>query len=139
MDNHTNLVKIYLFVCDAYEKDLKYCVQRFSNNRAPRFTDQEIMTIILYNIACEKRLTMKEIHSFTRRWLRSWFPLLPSYTAFVVRANRLPEAFRRLLAMLTERSATQEIVLVDSLPIITCSGKRVGKVAPQLTDKGFCA
>jgi hypothetical protein len=143
MDNHSKLVRIYLFVCDAYEKELKYCVQRFSNNRLPAFTDQEVMTIMLYNIAFERRLTMSEIHSFTARWLHSWFPLLPSYEAFVMRANRLGEAFRRLLAMLTENYATQaasnNILLVDSMPIITCSGKRSGKVAPEIVDKGYCS
>jgi len=30
------------------------------------------------------------------------------------------------------------VLLVDSLPIITCSAKRAGKVAPELTAKGFC-
>jgi hypothetical protein len=143
MDNHSNLVKIYLFVCDAYDKELKYCVQRFSNNRQPAFTDQEVMTIMLYNIAFEKRLTLSEIHSFTARWLHSWFPLLPSYPAFVMRVNRLGEAFRRLLAMLTENYATQEsphiALLVDSMPIITCSGKRSSKVAEEMVDKGYCA
>ena len=29
--------------------------------------------------------------------------------------------------------------LLDSLPIVTAHGKRVGKVAPELTDKGFCS
>ncbi|MBN2763342.1 MAG: transposase [Bacteroidales bacterium] len=29
--------------------------------------------------------------------------------------------------------------LIDSLPIITCSGKRVPSVARELTDKGYCS
>lgn len=33
----------------------------------------------------------------------------------------------------------EEISLVDSLPIMLCSGKRQGKVAPELSDKTFCA
>jgi hypothetical protein len=86
------------------------------------------MTIMLYNITCENRLTVSEIHSFTSRWLRSWFPLLPSYPAFVMRVNRLVEAFRSLLAMLTEGyapgEASNNMMLVDSMPIITCSGKQ---------------
>jgi hypothetical protein len=28
---------------------------------------------------------------------------------------------------------------LDSLPIITCSGKRTGKVASEITDKGYCS
>ena len=32
-----------------------------------------------------------------------------------------------------------DISLLDSMPIITCSGKRRGKVASQITDKGYCS
>ena len=124
MDNRTNLVKIYLFVCDMYEKELKYFVQRFSNNNNnPDFTDKEIMTIILYRIAYEKRRTIKEVYEFTSSLMLLWFPLLPSYYAFVIRENRLGTAFTRLLAMLTEDYAPAD----DSIPIITCSGKDVEK------------
>jgi hypothetical protein len=143
MDNLTYLVKLYLFVCDAYEDDLKYCVQRFSNNNNPAFTDEEIMTIVLYCISHEKRLTIIDIHRFASTWLRSWFPLLPSYTAFVMRINRLAAAFTRLLAMLAENYALADcshiISLVDSMPVITCSAKRCAKVAAEITDKGYCS
>ena len=45
-----DLVAIYLFICDLYEKELKYVCQRFSNNCNPDFTDQEIITIYLFVI-----------------------------------------------------------------------------------------
>ena len=48
-DNKTKLVKIYCYVCEMYEKELKYLCQRFSNNNNPEFTDQEVMTIYLYS------------------------------------------------------------------------------------------
>lgn len=143
MDNHSNLIKIYLFVCEAYKNNLQYSVERFSNNRRPIFTDEEVMTIMLYNTAYERRVTVREIYSFTSRWMRSWFPLLPSYPAFVMRVNRLAEAFRLLTAMLVEQYApsdtSENIRMVDSMPIITCSGKRTGKVAREMTDKGYCS
>lgn len=50
---------------------------------------------------------------------------------------------QRLCAMLLAEnqppqcSATES--LVDSLPIVTCSGKRQGKVATELTAKGYCS
>ncbi|GHS91953.1 hypothetical protein FACS1894203_3660 [Bacteroidia bacterium] len=44
-ENTTKLVKIYCYVCEQYEKELKYLYQRFSNNNNPAFTDQEAMTI----------------------------------------------------------------------------------------------
>lgn len=143
MDNRLNLIKIYFFVCDAYENVLKYSVQRFSNNRHPAFTDQEIMTIMLYCIAYEKRNRISEIHSFARSWLKDWFPGLPSYSRFDRRVNRLSEAFRILLEIVLDNHMPQNISqtfrVVDSMPIITCSSKRSGKVAPSITDKGYCS
>jgi Transposase DDE domain. len=143
MDNHSNLVKIYMLVCDAYENELKYCVQRFSNNNQPRFTDQEVLTIMLYCTGYERRLTIRGVYNFTSDWLGSWFPLLPSYPAFVMRVNRLSEAFRRLLSiMLRDYSPdgkSESFCMVDSMPVITCSAKRNGKVAREVTDKGYCS
>lgn len=141
MDNHSNLVKIYLFVCEHYEKTLKYCVQRFSNNSKPRFTDQEIMTIMLYSIAYEERFTMRQAYDFTANHLRSWFPALPSYVVFTKRVNRLSEAFRQLLSISLEngKNHASDILLCDSMPIMFCSGKRRAKVVREISDKGFCS
>ena len=51
----SNLIKIYLFVCDKYENDLQYRCQRFSNNNSPEFTDQEIITIYLFSVNQERK------------------------------------------------------------------------------------
>ena len=39
------LIKIYFYVCEQYDIELKHFCERFSNNNQPEFTDQEIMTI----------------------------------------------------------------------------------------------
>jgi hypothetical protein len=69
--------------------------------------------------------------------------MLPSYAAFDNRLNRLSEAFKQLASsLLTEfkpNTCSEDESVLDSLPIITCSGKRVGKVAREITDKGFCS
>jgi len=139
----TKLVEIFFYVSDAYEKELKFSCERFSNNSCPEFTDQEIMTVYLFCISQEQRTKIKQIYNFANDYLRSWFPKLPSYAAFNNRINRLSEAFRLLTASLLQTHQpldcfTQESLL-DSLPVITCSGKRVGKVAPELTEKGYCS
>jgi hypothetical protein len=143
MDNHSKLIKIYYFVCEAYQNELQFVVQRFSNNHRPAFTDEEVMTIMLYNTAFERRVSIRQVYDFTSQWLRSWFPRLPSYTAFVMRVNRLSEAFRVLLGRMIEdyapSEASQITALVDSLPIITCSAKRSAKVATEMVDKGYCS
>lgn len=141
MDNHSKLIKIYLFVCDEYEKTLKYSVQRFSNNNKPRFTDQEIITLMLYCIAYEERFTVRQVYDFAVNHLRSWFPALPSYVAFDKRLNALSEAFRLLASKAAEcvDDQGQAHLLCDSMPIMTCSGKRHGKVAREVVDKGYCS
>ncbi len=44
-DKAFNLTAMYLYICDIYKHELQYHCQRFSNNKNPEFTDQEIMTI----------------------------------------------------------------------------------------------
>jgi hypothetical protein len=138
-----NLVKIYFHVCEKYENELKFSCMRFSNNGEPEFTDQEAMTIYLFCVNQEQRMKIKQIHSFANDYLRSWFPMLPSYAAFDSRLNRLSEAFKHLAdSLLTEfkpSTCSDNESVLDSLPIITCSGKRTGKVASEITDKGYCS
>ena len=135
------LIEIYLYICDRFENELKYCCQRFSNNSEPELTDEEIMTIYLFVALEEHKFKIKQIHRFAHDYLLSWFPNLGSYTAFDNRLNRLSEAFRQLVEpmLVAYRPADchlEESVL-DSMPIITCSGKRAGRVAPELTSKGY--
>lgn len=137
------LISIYLYISDIYERELKHSCQRFSNNAQPEFTDQEIMTIYLYVMNIEKRFKINQIHEYASDHLRSWFPLLPSYVAFNTRLNRLGEAFKLLAANIIKSrqpsDCQTDVSLLDSMPIITCSGKRAGKVAREITDKGFCS
>jgi hypothetical protein len=137
------LISIYLYICDIYDSKLKNVCERFSNNNHPDFTDQEVITIYLFAMHFEQRLKLKQIHEFASNYLRSWFPLLPSYEAFNMRINRLSEVFRllsnNLLAGFCPDDCDMNTSLIDSLPIITCSGKRRPTVAKELTDKGYCA
>ena len=126
-----------------FEKELKYLSQRFSNNSNPEFTDQEAMTIYLYSMHIEHRFKVKHIHEFASEHLRDWFPKLPSYVAYVNRINRLNEAFKKIVEPILTNYQPLDCdtgtTLIDSMPIITCSGKRSPKVALEITDKGFCS
>lgn len=141
-DKHDKLIKIYFFICDRF-KELQYYCERFSNNKAPAFTDQEIMTIYLYVMHQQGYTKIKDIHSFACEYLRDWFPRLGSYQAFNNRLNRLGGAFNRLVEILHRSSIPDDCIfdqsLLDSMPIITCSGRRSGKVAREVTDKGYCS
>jgi len=60
-----------------------------------------------------------------------------------MRLNRLSEAFKNLTGALLSgycpRDCDYSTSLMDSLPIIICSGKRVPSVAKEITDKGYCS
>lgn len=91
----------------------------------------------------EEKFQIKSIHRYADRYLRSWFPNLPSYQAFNARINRLSVVFPFLLKSLLMDQVCDEIdqriSLIDSMPIMTCSGRRKGKVASEWTDKGYCS
>ena len=138
------LIQLYFYVCEIYEEELQWHCQRFTKNQAvPLFTDQELLSTYLYSMAYERRFRIKDIHGYVERHWLSWFPNLPDYTAYVVRLNRLSAVFPRLVELLIDKYRADEtstpdfIALSDSMPIITCSGKRKGKVARELCDKGY--
>jgi hypothetical protein len=137
------LIAIYLYISDIYKIELTHSCQRFTNNSEPVFTDEEIMTIYLYVMNIEQRFKVKQIYEYAQDHLRSWFPLLPSYQAFSNRLNRLGEAFRLLSANIIGSfqpfDCVLDVSLLDSMPIITCSGRRKSKVAREVTDKGYCS
>lgn len=137
------LIKLYLYVCEIYEEELKWHCQRFTKNQSePNFTDQELLTTYLFAVAYERRFRIKEIHNYIyHHWLES-FPDLASYEAYNARLNRLAPVFPVLVEHLVNKYGAEEnnqaiISLTDSMPIITCSGKRKGKVARALCDKGY--
>lgn len=142
-DKSFKLIAIYLYICDLYEKELKYLCQRFTNNDHPKFTDQEVITIYLFAMHVEQRLKIKQIYSFTNDYLLSWFPKLPGYVAFNMRINRLTEVFKHIASSILANNCPDDCwpdtSLLDSMPIITCSGKRHPSVAIEITDKGFCS
>jgi hypothetical protein len=142
--NEIKLIALYFYISERYEKELKYSVQRFSHNsEEPGFTDSELLTLYLFVMSEEKRMRIKEIHRFAQHYLLSWFPKLPSYQAFDHRADALWEVLRALVAewvlLFMPADCSDATSVVDSYPIITCSAKREGKVAREITDKGYCS
>lgn len=138
------LIQLYFYVCEIYEEELQWHCQRFTKNQVmPLFTDQEVLTTYLYSVGFERKFRIKNIHNYIQRHWLSWFPSMPDYTAYVMRLNRMAAVFPRLAESLIHKYEVDgevpvnPIVLTDSMPIITCSGKRKGKVARELCDKGY--
>jgi hypothetical protein len=102
------------------------------------------MTIYLFAGHCQKYFQVKDIHSFAKEYLFSWFPALPSYQTFNHRLNLLSEAFTALSQRLIDSFKPEDcdlmVSLLDSMPVITSAGRnRTGKVAPEITAKGYCS
>lgn len=138
------LIGLYMYVCDVYESSLRFHCQRFSNNSRPEFTDEEVLTVYLFCGYYQRYFGIKEIHTFAKEYLSSWFPRLPSYQTFNARLNMLSEAFKVWVETMVQSFRPQDcdslISIVDSMPIITCKGKnREGKVAKEITSKGYCS
>lgn len=78
-----------------------------------------------------------------KKYWHFWFQLLRSYQAFNARLNNLFDAFPVLLNDFFNYASIStdslKVLLSESFPIITYSHNRSGKVAQELTDKGFFA
>lgn len=90
-----------MYICDVYKSSLQYNCQRFSNNSVPIFTDEEVLTVYLFCGAYQRYFSIKEIHTFAKEYLLSWFPKLPSYQTFNLRLNMLSKALRELVKTMT--------------------------------------
>ena len=138
------LIKLYYYVCEEYNDYLRWHVQRFSSNaHQGQISDEEIITIYLFCVAYEEKYKVKSIHKHITKYWKSWFPTIPSYQTFNERLNRIADAFpllvERIIEIHSQFPEEMDILVGDSLPIMTCSDKRAGKVAPELTSKGYCA
>lgn len=143
-EKELKLIKIYMYICDIYQFSLKFNCQRFSNNANPVFTDEELLTVYLFCGAYQRYFNIKDMHTFTKGYLLSWFPNLPSYQTFNYRLNRMSEAISELVKHLITFFKPEECdsitSLIDSMPIITCVGKnKTGKVATEIATKGYCS
>lgn len=139
------LIRLYYYVCQCYSTHLSWQVQRFSpNSLTGQITDEELLTIYLFAAAYQQKYQLKGMHRYIQEHWLDWFPSLCSYQTFVSRLNRLSDCLPLLVELLQEQLLSEtgtnhNVLLVDSLPIITCSAKRAGKVAPTLTAKGYCS
>lgn len=143
MNWQEQLISIYLYVCKHYQHDLWTYSQRMSPYADLNFSDEEVITLYLFGIIDQKR-ELKQIYGYADRHLRSWFPRLPSYVAFVQRVNRVAEVFAPLIERIQNDSCNGQpngVWLIDSFPVaLAKQGHRFRAcVAKELADAGYCA
>jgi hypothetical protein len=145
MDWQGKLISLYLFICNEYKKHLWAYCERMTNHADLSFSDEEVITIFLYGVT-NKRRQLKEIYQEAERYLKPWFPKLPSYVAFVQRINRVCDIFVPLIESIQSNLPAELYFkahqLIDSMPIVMAKQCRrfKAKVANELaTPNGYCA
>ena len=91
----TQLIELYLLICDLYDKQTVLKHQRLSNFK-PSFTDQELLTMYLFG-HLQGLTTQRRIYNYFAAHWREWFPALPTYQAFNRRLHQLTPAFELLI------------------------------------------
>lgn len=139
------LIWLYSYICECYDRELKWHCQRFSNNNSPKFTDCELLTTFLFGIIEEKKTEVKAIHEYVKKYWHDWFPDIPGYQQFDKRINRICGVFPYLIEDVLNQAELSGvdlgISLGDSMPIMLASAKRsnTAKVADMFCTKGYCA
>ena len=136
------LITLYLRICKEYKENLCFNCQRFTNGGCKSFTDEEVMVIYLIGVLRGFK-TIKALHRYASDHLKTWFPALPQYPAFVHRVNRLHEAFRQLIDNLQAIQVTNEdegVYLMDSFPIMLAQHNHAytAKIALEMAGRGYC-
>jgi len=145
MELELQLIRLFLWVCEVYDKHPMLKYQRWSNNPTePLLTDQELITLYLFGHLAG-HFKQKAIHRYVKERWGAWFPHLPSYQAFNHRLNLLPEVWPVLLGELWNGLALPATgsgldQLLDSLPMMLAVRGRScqAKVARNQADQGYC-
>lgn len=141
MDWESQLITLYLLICEEYRTKLWVTCERFTNGGNRSFSDEEVLVIYLVAVLRGFK-EVKAIHRYAQDHLKELFPSLPQYPAFIHRVNRLSEAFRMLIDVLQSQKVAacdDSVYLVDSFPISLAKGQHAytAKVAPNLASKSY--
>ena len=138
------LIQLYLFVCQIYDTRSDTCFQRLSNNREPKFTDQELIAIWFFGHLNEK-FQNKQIYNFILDYWADWFPRLPAYQTFCYRLNLLEQTFQsigaELFTYLRPEQTPELDHLIDSFPVMLARNGFAysAKVAREIASVGYCS
>jgi len=145
MNNHLQLIELYVLVCELHDLRRRTCFQRISNNaHAAGITDQELITIYWFG-HWHKRYEKKEIYDLIKDYWLAYFPKLPAYQTFVARLNQLEPTFQSIGAELQARLRSAHVPeidhVIDSLPVMLARGGHAytATVAQGVADVGYCA
>lgn len=125
-----HIVDLFLWVDDRLPKRLPHR----NGGRMSLLTDSEVVTILLWSTLVLRQTTLKDIHRFASLHLRSEFPHLPTYRAFVTHVHRVTPAMLLVLTSLLTTDAPLRFMDATMLPVCTRFRGNAHRVA-----QGFAA
>jgi len=84
-------------------------------------SDNEVITLLIWNVIVLHQKTLKDIHSFTKIYLEKEFPQLPKYNTFLKQCHKVTPLMYKLLQHLLQNN---ELQFVDSTMLQVCTLKR---------------
>jgi len=88
----TKLIELYLIICRLYDTQPALKQQRLSNDHAPLFSDEELVTIYIFG-HLQGMTTQRRIYDYIRNHWCAWYPAMPAYQTVNCRLNELTPAF----------------------------------------------
>jgi hypothetical protein len=137
------LIWLYITLDDMNKQtELLLYTERFSNNRIPYFSDNELFTCAIFSEMLGFRCK-KSGYDYIRRHYKSWFPLLPSYEVYSRKLNKFNEALGYIFNVICKRyfPTNCKQAVIDTAPIVVCTQRHSAKAqaGKPLVDKGYCA
>lgn len=127
-----NITELFVWVDEMVPKQLTQ-----KNVGRPRaLADEEMVTILVWNVLVLKHKNWKDLHRFLRIYHRRDFPRLPKYNAFLVLCHRVAEVCFRVLQRILVTDAPLKFMDGTMLPV--CKHKRADdhKVAKGAANFG---
>jgi hypothetical protein len=128
------LTEIYYFVDEAIKNYPQFANWRESNNRTPKFSDAEVITIALMQgyFGCA---TLSLTYQLVKANAGQAFPHLCSYKQWMMRLHALNPLIGMLVQVSSARPSEEaRLFLMDSKPIPVCHPLRHGRVRLMRED-----
>jgi transposase len=131
------LIEIYYFVDEFSKLHPEFAQWRESNNRAPRFSDAEVITIALMQgyFGCA---TLSQTYDLVRANASSAFPHLCSYKQWIARLQAVSPLIGLLVLVSSSRPGEElQLFRMDSKPIPVCHPLRHARVRLLREDGAY--
>ena len=125
-----HIVDLYFWVDDNLPE-----VKNKKGGRPCIMSDNEVITLLIWNVISLHQKTLKDIHTFTKLYLKKEFPQLSKYNTFLKQCHKVTPLMYKLLIYLLQND---ELQFVDSTMLQVCTLKRADnyKVAKNLVKFG---